>query len=159
VDVRLLAYLENIQLKLEQQRAGGKAGKKGKGSKKGKKGSKKGKKGKKSKKGKKGSKKGGKKGGKKEKAIEGEKACAHMTLPDMIGILVKMGVLQQNTQTRPLKAFVGDMNYLGSAYQVRKRAQKIMSTQVHIHLLIHGHRQKRTHAPIHRFIHPLIKPS
>jgi hypothetical protein len=113
--VRLLAYLENIQLKLEQQRAGGsKKGKKGKkGSKKGK--SKKGKKGKKgSKKGKKGSKKGGKKG-KAGKAIEGEKACAHMTLPDMIGILVKMGVLQENQKTKQLKDFVGDMNYLGSA--------------------------------------------
>lgn len=113
VDVRLLAYLDNIKLKLEQQRAAGKKGKKGsKKGKKGKKGSKKGKKGKKgSKKG-----KGGKKG-KKGKPIEGEKACAHMKLGDMISILVKMGVLQENRKPKPLKEYVGDLNYLGSAYQ------------------------------------------
>lgn len=126
VDVRLLAYLDNIKLKM-QQRAGGKKGKKGKASKKGKKG-------KKSKKGKKGkgkkSKKGGKKG-KKGKPIEGEKACAHMSLDDMINVLVKMGVLQElRKPVKGLKEYVGGMNYLGSAYEAADVAQDPSMSQI-----------------------------
>ena len=68
-----------------------------------------------------GKKKGGKGGSKKKKkakkCCEGEKACAHMPLGDMISLLVKMGILQE--LRRPLKHMAdlqGDTHWLGSEY-------------------------------------------
>jgi SpoVK/Ycf46/Vps4 family AAA+-type ATPase len=95
VDIRLLAYLDNIKMKVLSK------GKKTKG------GKKKGKK-----------KKGGKKKGKKAKKYDGEKACQHMPLVDMVSVLVKMGILYElRRPVKTLDEFIGSMNYLGSAYQ------------------------------------------
>lgn len=147
VDVRLMAYLDNIRLKVAQRAAAKKAAKK------------KGKKGKKGKDGAAGSAKkkaggegdgssggggegdekkeggsgsasgGGKKGGKSKskkkgsakkkakKCCEGEKACAHMPLGDMISLLVKMGILQElRKPLRRVADLTGDMHWLGSDY-------------------------------------------
>lgn len=61
--------------------------------------------------------KGSKKKKKAKKCCEGEKACAHMPLGDMISLLVKMGILQE--LRRPLKRVAdlqGDTHWLGSEY-------------------------------------------
>lgn len=59
----------------------------------------------------------GKKKKKLKKCCEGEKACAHMPLGDMISLLVKMGILQE--MRKPLKTVAdlkGDIHWLGSDY-------------------------------------------
>jgi len=65
-----------------------------------------------------GTKKGkGKKGGKKKKCCEGEKACAHMPLGDMISLLVKMGLLQAHRQPlRRMEDLWGGMHWNGTEY-------------------------------------------
>lgn len=65
--------------------------------------------------------KSGKKGSQKKKkarkCCEGEKACAHMPLGDMISLLVKMGILQELRQPlRRLADLQGDMHWIGSEY-------------------------------------------
>lgn len=72
---------------------------------------------KKSKKKKKASKKSKKGGKKKKKCCDGEKACSHMPLGDMINLLVKMGILQTLPKNTPrLKDFLGEQNLIGQDY-------------------------------------------
>lgn len=101
VDKKLLEYLENLKLQVEQKQAlaDEEAGKKKKKAKKSKK--KKGKKGKK--KGKKGKK------GKKEKKTEGEKACANMSFEDMVSQLVLLQILQKlPRRIKDIRQFIGE---------------------------------------------------
>jgi len=56
-------------------------------------------------------------GKKKKKLLEGEKACANMTLEGMIKELVAMNILQDPPTQRPLNDFIGDIHILGSAYE------------------------------------------
>lgn len=61
--------------------------------------------------------KGSKKKKKAKKCCEGEKACAHMPLGDMISLLVKMGILQElRKPLRAMKDLQGDMHWIGSEY-------------------------------------------
>lgn len=48
----------------------------------------------------------------------GEKACMHMPLEDMVGVLVKMGILQEPRKPSPtLATYAGPISVLGAAYQ------------------------------------------
>lgn len=142
VDVQLLGYLENIQAKLaagKKKKGKGKA-KKGDGSKKGAAGGD----------GKKKAKGGAKT--KRKKWIEGEKACAHMSLVDMITALIKLNILQDQARARPLGDYVGDINYIGSVYQdagvpVDPTAAQIRQTLTELFVLPQGSAFVKEHVP------------
>ena len=59
----------------------------------------------------------GKKKKKPRKCCEGEKACAHMPLGDMISLLVKMGILQElRKPVKQMSDLKGDIHWLGEEY-------------------------------------------
>jgi DNA replication protein DnaC len=133
VDEQLLKVLENLKLQLQQRQAEASA--------------KKGKKGKKGKGGKKGGKKGGGKGkgakgkakAKAKKLSEGEKACAGLSLEDMVDELVKFGILRRlPTDSMDLIDFVGEFNYLGCAYEKANVQQNPSMMQIRQSIVEHA---------------------
>jgi hypothetical protein len=132
VDVQLLGYLENIQAKVAATKKGKKKGGKAAGSG--------------------GAKKKAKAAKRKKKWIEGEKACAHMSLVDMITALIKLNILQDLTRARPMAEFVGDLNYIGSVYQdagvpVDPTPAQIRQTLTELFVLPQGSPFVKAHVP------------
>jgi len=105
VDRTLITQLNNLKLQLEAA-----AGKKGK---------KKPKKGGKKKKGKSGK----KKKGRKAKALPGDKFCADMDVEEMVSTLVRHGFIKDVSGLRKIGDYVGEFNFLGTAYQNESETQ------------------------------------
>ena len=100
---------------------------------------------------------GGKKGSKKKKVkkcCEGEKACAHMPLGDMISLLVKMGILQELRKPHKTMADLkGDLHWLGSEYvqanvSLDPSMQQIRSVLTETYILPLGSPYVKEQAPL-----------